>query len=96
VRARRRIPRFSTALLPGEQEAKTAIDRRLSTLQVRRDAWDPQMRQLFDSHLIKIDQSLNQCRQHLLATPADQEHLRMLMALYQEKQQLLEDFDKLK
>jgi len=84
------------AMLPGEPEMREDIERRMSILNARKAAWDPPMREVFDSHLGKIDESLNHCRRNLLANPADQDHQQMVMALYEEKLRLLEDFDKLK
>ena len=86
----------TAVLLPDEPQLKADIEHRVSTLNARKATWDPQMRETFDSHLMRIDQSLNSCRHHLMVDPADQEHKRMLSDLYEEKIQLLKDFDQLK
>jgi len=86
----------TAVILPGEPQLKADIEHRVSTLNARKATWDPQMQEIFDSHLMRIDQSLNSCRHHLVIDPADQEHKRMLWDLYEEKIQLLKDFDQLK
>jgi hypothetical protein len=83
-------------VLPGEEKLKAEIERRMSMLNLRKASWDPQMREMFETHLAKIDQSLEHCRQNLLANPSDQDSQQRVLDLYQEKAQLLEDFAKLK
>ena len=58
--------------------------------------WDPQMREIFERNLIKIDDSLKSSRQSLIEHPNDADHQQMLMTLYNEKLQLLQDYDRLK
>ncbi len=86
----------SAALLPGEDEIKHDIERRISTLKTRQVTWDPQMREMFERNLIKIDDSLKSSRQSLLENPNDTDHQQMVLTLYKEKLQLLQDYDRLK
>jgi hypothetical protein len=89
-----RITDLSAATILGEDELKEKIERRLAALSTRKETWDPEMRELFEHHLAKIDQSLSNCRQMLQANPTDQDHQQMVLALYQEKLQLLDDFER--
>ena len=86
----------SALLLPGEDEIKHDIEHRINTLKARQVTWDPQMREIFERNLIKIDDSLKSSRQSLLEHPNDADHQQMLMTLYKEKLQLLQDYDRLK
>ena len=85
-----------TAVLPEESELRAEIDRRMAAIETRKAAWDPQLRGEFDQHLLKIEESLKLCREKLKANPQDAVHQSMLRALYTEKQQLLEDVERLK
>lgn len=107
--ALRGIPPAGQQLQPGLAGGKTAvtsyspavramqerIDERLNRLNLRKASWDPQMKQVFDEHLKRIDSSLASTRQALQANP-DPDQQQMLIDLYKEKLQVLEDFDKLK
>jgi len=84
------------ALLPNEDQIKADIDRRLSVINARKGNWDPRMRDEFDRHLSKIEESLNNSRLKLQANPNDKVHQEMVLSLYQEKRQLLEDIERLK
>src|SRR2546428_668984 len=86
----------SAALLPGEDEIKHDIKHRMDTLKARQVTWDPQMREIFERNLIKIDDSLKSSRQILLEHPNDTDHQQMVLTLYKEKLQLLQDYDRLK
>ena len=87
----------STAiLLPGEDEIKHDIERKMTTLKERQVTWDPQMREMFERNLIKIDDSLKSSRQILLEHPNDTDHQQMVLTLYKEKLQLLQDYDRLR
>lgn len=86
----------SAALLPGEDEIKHDIEHRMNTLKERQVTWDPQMREIFERNLIKIDDSLKSSRQILLEHPNDVDHQQMVLTLYKEKLQLLQDYDRLK
>jgi hypothetical protein len=86
----------SAALLPGEDEIKRDIDRQLNVLKARQAAWDPQMREIFERNLFKIDESLKSCRQSLDHNPHNSDHQQMVITLYNEKLQLLKDYDRLK
>jgi hypothetical protein len=86
----------ASVLLPGEEEIKGNIERRMNAINARLSSWDPQMRELFERHVATLDSSLHNCRQSLMANPQDKDHQQMLRALYEEKLQLLDTYDKLK
>jgi hypothetical protein len=68
----------------------------MAAIEARKTSWDPQLRIEFDQHLLKIEESLKLCREKLAANPQDAVHQNMLRALYSEKQQLLDDVERLK
>src|SRR5262245_29339072 len=82
--------------LPEESKLRAEIDRRMAAIEARKATWDPQLRAEFDQHLLKIEESMKLCREKLNANPQDAVHQGMLRALYNEKQQLLEDVERLK
>jgi hypothetical protein len=86
---------LSAALIPGEHELSSKVDAKLSEFNARKVNWDPQLRRDFESFLERIDQSLQGCRQQLVAHPDDRDHQRMYLALYEEKLRLLEDVNEL-
>ncbi len=88
--------KVQNALLPNEDQIKGDIDRRLSIINARKVNWDPQVRAEFDRHLNKIEESLKNSRQKLQANPADKVQQQMVLSLYNEKRQLLEDVERLK
>lgn len=78
---------------PIEVEWQTKIQQKTERINVRRAAWNPTMRATFDNHIQRIDTSLSRVRQTLVAThDADQQ--KLLLDLYNEKLQLMEDFEK--
>lgn len=83
-------------LLPGELEIKAEIDKKLTTINERKNNWDPQIRTEFEGHLTRIENSIGNCRSILQANKEDQVQQQMLRALYDEKNQLLEDIERLK
>jgi hypothetical protein len=85
-----------TALLLEEDEIKADIDRRLDAINERKASWESPVREGFDAHLTKIENSLSTCRQMLRRNPHDKVHQQMMRALYQEKRQLIEDVERLK
>jgi hypothetical protein len=82
------------ALLPMETEMQSKIQQKANTLNTRRQTWNPQIRTVYDTHLQRIDSSLNRVRQTLVTT-RDQDQQKMLMDLYNEKLQLMEDFERI-
>jgi hypothetical protein len=84
------------AMIPDEEALKQRAEQLLSRLKPRQKEWDPQMREGFEMHLQRIDDSLGRCRQSLLLRPQDQDHQQLIRALYQEKLRLLEDVERLK
>jgi hypothetical protein len=84
------------ALLPDEDQIKAELERRLSAINARKANWDPQMRTEFERHLNKVEDSLKHSRQRLQVNPGDKVQQQMVLTLYHEKRQLLEDVERLK
>jgi hypothetical protein len=84
----------TTVTLPMETEIRSKIQQKANFLNTRRASWNPEIRTVYDNHLQRIDNSLNRVRQTLVVT-RDAEQQKMLMDLYNEKLQLLEDFEQL-
>jgi hypothetical protein len=87
---------LQTALLPDEDRIKADLERRLSAINERKANWDPEVRAEFERHLNKIDNSLISSRQLLQVNPGDSVQQQMVLTLYNEKRQLLEDVERLK
>lgn len=86
----------SAALVPWETELRRKVELRMSEFNERKASWDPQLRDDFEDHLQRIDQSLENCRRALALNSSDQNHQKMYLALYEEKLRLLEDINRLK
>jgi hypothetical protein len=84
------------ALLPDEDQIKADLERRLSGINTRKTKWDPQRRVEFERHLNKIEDSLKSSRQKLQTNPSDKVQQQMVLTLYSEKRQLLDDVERLK
>ena len=84
------------SFLPDEDRIKAELTRRLDAINARKSSWDPQMREEFERHLKMIDDSLQHSRQLLDSNPADKVQQEMVLSLYQEKRQLLDDVERLK
>lgn len=84
----------TSVALPMETEIQSQIQQKATSLQTRRQAWNPEIRTVYDNHLQRIDNSLNRMRQTLVTT-RDQDQQKMLMDLYNEKLQLMEDFERI-
>jgi Putative zinc-finger len=82
-----------TTMLPMEPEMQTRIQQKAMVINTRRQAWNPEIRTVYDNHLKRIDTSLDRMRQTVVTT-SDQDQQKMLMDLYNEKLQLMEDFEK--
>ena len=91
----RRPFEMNLVLNPAVQAMQARIEERLNQLNTRKASWDPQMKQVFDEHLKRIDSSLATTRQ-ALQNDSDPDQQQILVDLYKEKLQVLEDFDKLK
>jgi Putative zinc-finger len=87
---------LQTALLPNEDRIKADLERRLSSINSRKGNWDPEVRADFERHLNKIDDSLRNSRHILQIDPDDGVQQQMVLTLYNEKRQLLEDVERLK
>jgi Putative zinc-finger len=87
---------LQTALLPDEDRIKADLEQRLSAINSRKATWDPEVRAEFERHLNKIDASLRNSRQTLQINPGDGVQQQMVLTLYDEKRQLLEDVERLK
>jgi hypothetical protein len=86
----------SVSMLPFERDLQAEVDRRMSVINARKVNWDPLIREGFERNLGKIDESLKACRQGLLVNPDDRDRRQMVLTLYQEKTQLLDDLERLK
>jgi hypothetical protein len=84
------------ALLPDEDRIRAELAQRLSAINSRKENWDPEFRAEFERHLNKIDDSLRSSRQILQINPDDGVQQQMVLTLYHEKRQLLEDVERLK
>jgi hypothetical protein len=84
------------ALLPDEDRIRADLAQRLSAINSRKEKWDPEFRADFERHLNKIDDSLRSSRQILQINPDDGVQQQMVLTLYHEKRQLLEDVERLK
>jgi hypothetical protein len=87
---------LQTALLPDEDRIRAELEQRLSAINSRKGNWDPEVRAEFERHLNKIDDSLRNSRQILRISPDDGVQQQMVLTLYNEKRQLLEDVERLK
>jgi Putative zinc-finger len=87
---------LQTALLPDEDRIRADLAQRLSAINSRKENWDPEFRADFERHLNKIDDSLRSSRQILQINPDDGVQQQMVLTLYHEKRQLLEDVERLK
>jgi hypothetical protein len=88
--------RAIASMLPEERELKQQIENQVREINLRKDSWDPEVRAGFESHLVRIDQSIENCRRTLAHNAQDRDHQQMYISLYQEKLRLLEDINRLK
>ncbi|MCI0660355.1 MAG: zf-HC2 domain-containing protein [Acidobacteria bacterium] len=86
----------TAVFLPDEDRIKAELTRRLDAINARKSKWDPEMREEFERHLKMIEDSLQHSRQLLDSNPADKVQQQMVLSLYQEKRQLLDDVERLK
>jgi Putative zinc-finger len=93
---KQRSQALQTALLPDEDRIRAELEQRLSAINSRKGNWDPEVRTEFERHLNKIDDSLRNSRQILRINPDDGVQQQMVLTLYNEKRQLLEDVERLK
>jgi anti-sigma factor RsiW len=83
-----------TASSPAVRAMQTRIEERLNRLNMRKASWNPEVKQTFEEHLKRIDYSLDSTRDALRKDP--QLDQQVLLDLYKEKLQVLEDFDRLR
>jgi len=81
---------------PFEQPFRDEINRRLSSINVQKASWDPQVREGFDQRLVKINDSLRSCRQNVRDHPGDSDVKQLMISIYEEETQFLEDFERMK
>jgi hypothetical protein len=86
----------SAIILPDEDKIKADLERKLSLINARKGNWDPLVRDEFDKHLKKIEEALQNSRQILQYRPDDKVQRQMVLTLYHEKRQLLDDVERLK
>jgi anti-sigma factor RsiW len=83
-----------TASSPAVRAMQTRIEERLNRLNTRKASWNAEVKQTFEEHLKRIDYSLDSTRDALRKDP--QLDQQVLLDLYKEKLQVLEDFDRLR
>jgi putative zinc finger protein len=86
---------LQTALLPNEERIKADLEQKMSVINLRKANWDPDVRAEFERHLNKIELSLRNSREMLQSNPDDGVQQQMVLTLYDEKRQLLEDVERL-
>lgn len=79
--------------LPIEMEWQNKVQVRANSLNVRRAAWTNETRETFDNQIRRIDSSMLRLRQ-ICSQTRDKEQQQLLISLYNEKLQLMEDFEK--
>ena len=84
----------TNATLPMEKELQSKIQQKAIQLNTRRVTWDPKFRTDYDNYLQRIDSSLSRVRQTWVTT-RDVDQQKLMMDLYNEKLQLMEDFERL-
>ncbi|MFN0120375.1 MAG: zf-HC2 domain-containing protein [Blastocatellia bacterium] len=84
------------SVLPEEESIQKQINVLNDEIGARRHAWDANLVKLFDKQLARIQRSREECRQKLVASPADGEQRQMLLDLYHEEIELLETFARIK
>lgn len=83
----------TNTVLPVEAEYQSQVRIKAEQLNLRRASWNSETRAAYDNHLQRIDSSMNRIRQAcILSQDADQQ--KLLVDLYNEKLQLMEDFEK--
>jgi hypothetical protein len=70
------------------------IDQLAQTVEQRKVAWTPELRQAFDRNMIHVDQTLIECRHQLSNNPADRTSQDLMLNAYREKVRFLEGFEK--
>jgi len=70
------------------------IDQLAQTVEQRKVAWTPELRQTYDRNMIHVDQTLIECRHQLSSNPADRISQDLMLNAYREKVRLLEGFEK--
>lgn len=94
------VPPLTRNLLSNPQDAEAIsqieqrIDQLAQTVEQRKVAWTPELRQTFDRNMIHVDQTLIECRHQLSNHPADKISQDLMLNAYREKVRLLEGFEK--
>lgn len=76
------------------QQLERQIRQLSETVEQRKNAWDPELRNAFERNLLYVDQSLVECRHQLNDNPADDISQELMLNAYREKVRLLEGFEK--
>jgi hypothetical protein len=90
------IDTLGMAAFAFEQPFREEINRKLSSINLQKASWDPQIREGFDRRLLRIDDSLKSCRQNVLNHPGDSDSRQLMISLYEEESQFLEDVERMK
>lgn len=85
-----------SAFLPDEEQIKTELNRRLVEINKHKSNWAPQARAAFEEQLLKIETSLQSCREQLRSNPDDATHQQKLRGMYEEKRRLLDNAERQK
>jgi hypothetical protein len=62
------------------------------SVEQKKEAWSPELRESFNRNLFNVDQSLKDCRQQLDNNPADAACIELMKNAYSEKMRVLEGF----
>jgi len=84
------------AALPFEQPFRDGIKRQLDSINVQKASWDPQIQEGFDQRLGRINDALRSCRLNVLNHPGDSDSRQLIVSIYEEESQFLEDVQRMK
>jgi hypothetical protein len=87
---------MDASVLPEEQKLRKQVEDLKAEIEPRKAAWDPALREIFDTSFSRIDKSLDECRRNLAEKPEDGQHRERVRELYQEQIELLEAYRKMK
>jgi predicted anti-sigma-YlaC factor YlaD len=90
------VDAMGVAALPFEQPFLDEISRQLTSIKVQRASWDPQIQEGFDRRLGRINDAVRSCRMNVLNHPGDSDSRQLIISLYEEESQYLEDVERMK
>jgi anti-sigma-K factor RskA len=77
---------------PDFEQIEKRINELKGTVEQRKAAWSPELRDSFEKSMIYVDQSLADCRKELNNNPEDETCRELLSSAYKEKMRVLEGF----